>query len=133
GDPAAVLLGPDAEPGQIARLRAELGLDQPVPVQYWNYLIDTVRLDFGSSYRLRMPAIEAVLERLPATIELTLTSTALAVVVGLTLGILAGMRPNTLSDRIVSGLTTLLQSFPTFWIGIMLILIFALWLRLTPS
>src|SRR5690606_1523358 len=96
-------------------------------------LIDTVRLDFGSSYRLRMPAIEAVLERLPATIELTLTSTALAVVVGLTLGILAGMRPNTLSDRIVSGLTTLLQSFPTFWIGIMLILIFALWLRLTPS
>ncbi|GAB3745584.1 peptide/nickel transport system permease protein [Microlunatus parietis] len=133
GDPAAVLLGPDAEPGQIARLRAELGLDQPIFVQYGNYLLDTVRLDFGDSYRLRMPAIEAVFDRLPATIELTLTSTALAVVVGLTLGILAGMRPNTWTDRIVSGLTTMLQSFPTFWIGIMLILIFALWLRLTPS
>lgn len=133
GDPAAVLLGPDAEPDQIARLRAELGLDQPILVQYVNYLLDTVRLDFGDSYRLRMPAIEAVLDRLPATIELTLTSTALAVVVGLTLGVLAGMRPNTLLDRIVSGLTTMLQSFPTFWIGIMLILIFALWLRLTPS
>lgn len=133
GDPAAVLLGPDAEPDQIARLRAELGLDQPILVQYVNYLLDTVRLDFGDSYRLRMPAIEAVFDRLPATIELTLTSTALAVVVGLTLGVLAGMRPNTLLDRIVSGLTTMLQSFPTFWIGIMLILIFALWLRLTPS
>lgn len=133
GDPAAVLLGPDAEPGQIARLRGELGLDQPLLVQYGNYLLDTVRLDFGDSYRLRMPAIEAVLDRLPATIELTLTSTTLAVIVGLALGILAGMRPNTLLDRIVSGLTTMLQSFPTFWIGIMLILIFALWLRLTPS
>ncbi|MFC7619835.1 ABC transporter permease [Microlunatus sp. GCM10028923] len=133
GDPAAVLLGPDAEPDQISRLRAELGLDQPIFVQYGNYLLDTVRLDFGDSYRLRMPAIEAVFDRLPATVELTLTSTALAVAVGLTLGILAGMRPNTWADRIVSGLTTMLQSFPTFWIGIMLILIFALWLRLTPS
>ncbi len=133
GDPAAVLLGPDAEPDQIARLRTELGLDQPVLVQYGHYLLDTIRLDFGDSYRLRMPAIEAVFERLPATIELTLTSTALAVAVGLALGILAGMRPDTLLDRIVSSFTTMLQSFPTFWIGIMLILIFALWLRLTPS
>lgn len=133
GNPAAVLLGPDAQPDQIARLRAELGLDQPILVQYGHYLLDTVRLDFGDSYRLKMPAIEAVLERLPATIELTLTSTTLAVVVGLTLGIIAGMRPDTLLDRVVSSLTTMLQSFPTFWIGIMLILIFALWLRLTPS
>ena len=109
GDPAVVLLGPDAEPDQIARLRADLGLDQPLLVQYGHYLLDTVRLDFGDSYRLRMPAIEAVLDRLPATIELTLTSTSLAVVIGLALGILAGMRPDSALARIVSWFTTMVQ------------------------
>lgn len=133
GDPASVMLGPDAQPDQIARMRTELGLNDPLIVQYVDYLGHAVRLDFGDSYRLGTSAMGAVGDHIQATIELSLTSTALAVVVGLALGLIAGMRPDTAVDRIVSALTTALQSFPTFWIGIMLILVFALWLRLTPS
>jgi len=133
GDPAAILLGPDADSDQIAQLTAELGLDRPLFSQYLAYLADVVRLDFGSSYRLNLPAMSTVLERLPATAELMLTSTAIAVVVGLVLGVIAGARPGTITDRVVSASSVALQSFPTFWVGIMLILFFAQALRLLPS
>jgi peptide/nickel transport system permease protein len=133
GDPAAVLLGPDASREQIASLNEELGLDRPLYTQYVSYLGDVLRLDFGESHRLGRPAMDAVLERLSATVELTLTATTLAVVVGLALGLLAGGRPGRLVDRVVSGATIALQSFPTFWVGIMLILFFALGLRWLPS
>ncbi len=133
GDPATVMLGPDADPEQIARLHEKLGLDQPMPAQYLSFLGDVVRLDFGDSHRLSRPAMDAVVERVPATVELTLAATAIAVVVGLTLGLLAGGRPGGVIDRVVSAATVALQSFPTFWVGIMLILVFALGLRLLPS
>lgn len=133
GDPATVLLGPDAEPGQVAAMRERLGLDRPLPVQYWHYLTDSLHLDFGNSYRLGGPAIDAVLHRLPATIDLTLTAAVISVVCGLVLGCAAGIRAGSAQDRIVTALTIVLQSFPTFWIGIMLILVFALSLRLLPS
>ncbi|GAA2110567.1 ABC transporter permease [Actinomadura alba] len=133
GDPASVLLGPDASREQVARLNASLGLDRPLLVQYVGYLGDVVRLDFGESHRLARPAMGAVFERLPATLELTLAATALAVIVGLTLGLVAGGRPDGIVDRVVSATTVALQSFPTFWVGIMLILLFALGLRLLPS
>ncbi len=103
GDPATVMLGPDADPEQIARLHETLGLDRPMFAQYLSFLGDAVRLDFGDSHRLGRPATDAVFDRLPATIELTLAA------------------------------TIALQSFPTFWVGIMLILVFALGLRLLPS
>ncbi|MFD3485681.1 ABC transporter permease [Streptomyces sp. NPDC058665] len=133
GDPATVLLGPDAERSQIDQLRATLGLDRSLGAQYLGYLGDVSRLDFGESHRLGRPAMDAVLDRLPATIDLTLTATAIAVIVGLTLGLLAGGRPGGPLDRVVSAFTIALQSFPTFWIGIMLVLVFALGLRLLPS
>jgi ABC-type dipeptide/oligopeptide/nickel transport system permease component len=133
GDPAAVLLGPDAEPGQIAALRARLGLDRPLLLQYWDYLGQSLHLDFGDSYRLATSAIDAVLSRLPATIDLTLTSAVISVFAGLLLGSAAGIRAGSGQDRIVTTLTIVLQSFPTFWIGIMLILVFALGLRLLPT
>jgi peptide/nickel transport system permease protein len=133
GDPASILLGPDASPDQIAELTASLGLDRPLIAQYVSYLEGVARLDFGDSYRLGRPAIPEVLERLPATADLMLTSTLIAVVVGLTLGLLAGGNPGRLVDRVVSAAAFALQSFPTFWVGIMLILIFALALRLLPS
>ncbi|MCF6470154.1 ABC transporter permease [Nonomuraea sp. MG754425] len=133
GDPAAVFLGPDADKEQIARLTAALGLDKPLFEQYVRYLGDVLRLDFGESYRLGRPAMEAVFERLPATIDLTLTATAVAVAVGLALGLVAGSRPGGAVDRVVSAVTIALQSFPTFWVGIMLVLTFALGLRLLPS
>ncbi|WP_046727095.1 ABC transporter permease [Streptomyces humi] len=133
GDPATVLLGPDADHAQIVRLRASLGLDRPLGAQYLSYLGDVCRLDFGESHRLGRPAMDAVLDRLPATVDLTLTATVTAVIVGLTLGMLAGGRPGGLLDRVVSACTIALQSFPTFWTGIMLVLVFALNLRLLPS
>lgn len=133
GDPATVLLGPDADPEQVARLHDSLGLDRSLVAQYLSYLGDVVRLDFGESHRLGRPAMDAVFERLPATVDLTLTATALAVVVGLALGLLAGGRPGGVVDRVVSACTIALQSFPTFWVGIMLILVFALGLRALPS
>jgi len=133
GDPASLLLGPDAEPEQVRELTARLGLDQPLVVQYVHYLGDVVRLRFGDSYLFNRPAMAEVFERLPATAELMLASTTIAVVLGLGLGLLAGGRPGGALDRVVSACTIALQSFPTFWIGIMFILIFALSLRLLPS
>lgn len=133
GDPATILLGPDADPAQIAELTARLGLDQPKLTQYVHFLADVARFNFGESYRLGRPAMSEVLTRLPATAELMLTSTAIAVVFGVTLGLLAGARPGRMVDRVVSASTIALQSFPTFWVGIMLILVFALWLGVLPS
>ncbi|MER7276099.1 ABC transporter permease [Dactylosporangium sp. NPDC000244] len=133
GGPAVVLLGPDADPEAVAELTARLGLDRSLPEQYLTYLLDVVRLDFGESYRLDMPAMEAVLNRLPASIELAATAAVIAVCAGLALGLLAGYRRGGALDRITSTLTIGLQAFPTFWVGIMLILTFSLVLRLLPS
>ncbi|GAA4730286.1 ABC transporter permease [Phytohabitans rumicis] len=133
GDPALILLGPDASREQVAELTASLGLDRPLIVQYANYLADAARFDFGNSYLLGRPAMPEVLERLPASAELMLTATTIAVVLGITLGLLAGGRPGSAVDRVVSAATIALQSFPTFWVGIMLILVFALVLRMLPS
>jgi ABC-type dipeptide/oligopeptide/nickel transport system permease component len=133
GDPAVVMLGPDAEPDQIAAMRIRLGLDQSILTQYWDYLGRSLQLDFGDSYRLATSAFDAVLSRLPATIDLTLTAAVISVVAGLVLGSAAGVRAGSRQDRLVTTLTIVLQSFPTFWVGIMLILVFALGLRLLPS
>jgi len=133
GDPVSILLGPDATQDQITELSASLGLDRPLAVQYVDYLGHAARLDFGDSYRLGRPAMAEVLERLPVTAELMLASTLIAVVLGLILGLLAGGRPGSAVDRVVSAAAIALQSFPTFWIGIMLILVFALALRMLPS
>ncbi|WP_238008926.1 ABC transporter permease [Dactylosporangium sp. AC04546] len=133
GGPAVVLLGPDADPAEVAELTARLGLDRSLPEQYLTYLLDVVRLDFGESYRLDMPAMEAVLNRLPASVELATTAAVIAVCAGLILGLLAGYRRGGALDRITSTLTIGLQAFPTFWVGIMLILTFSLVLRLLPS
>lgn len=133
GDQATVALGPDAAPEQLAELRHTLGLDRPVLVQYLSFLGDAVRGDFGESYRYGRPAMDAVLERFPATVTLTLAATVIAIVVGIVLGVVAGHRPGSLVDRTTSAATLGLQALPPFWVGIMLILVLALWLRLLPS
>ncbi|MDF2920445.1 MAG: binding-protein-dependent transport system inner rane component, partial [Microbacterium sp.] len=89
GDQATILLGPDATTEEVEALREELGLNAPLPVQYGLYLLKVVQLDFGDSYRFGQPALELVMSRLPATIELTLAATAIALL-GLVLGALAG-------------------------------------------
>jgi peptide/nickel transport system permease protein len=133
GDQATVALGPDATAEEVEAARVRLGLDSPVALQYFSYLGRVLTLDFGQSYRLGTPAMEAVLDRFAATFLLAVAAMTIAVVVGVTLGTIAGGRPDGLVDRTVSALTISLQSFPTFWVGIMLILVFALHLRLLPS
>lgn len=133
GDPAAILLGFDATPDEIAALRERLGLDGNPLVQYLAYFRQLITFDFGESFRSGMPAMEIVLARLPATLQLTLAATLCAVIAGLTLGLLASRRPDGPIDRLVSTIAIMFQGMPTFWVGIMLILIFALVLRLTPS
>ncbi|GAB3440530.1 ABC transporter permease [Actinophytocola sediminis] len=133
GDQATVQLGADATAADVSALRTELGLDRPIFVQYLDYLGSAVTGDFGESYRFRESAMTVILERFPATVLLVLAATVLALTIGLLLGLLAGRSPGRLVDRVISGVTLVMQAIPSFWSGIMLILLMALTLRLLPS
>lgn len=133
GDPATAMLGPTATQAQIEAARTRLGLDQPVLLQYLRYIVRAFQLDFGDSYRLGGAAMAHVLGRLPMTLALALSSTAFAVLIGFPTGVIAALRPGTLVDRMISRVSLVGQALPTFWTGIMLILVFARVLELLPS
>ncbi|MFN8526332.1 MAG: ABC transporter permease [Chloroflexota bacterium] len=133
GDPAALMLGSDATEADLAALRARLGLDRPFVVQYTTYLAQTVTLDFGMSLRLDQPASQAIAERLGETGRLAASAMVLALITSFPLGILAALRPRSWIDALVSVVSLLGQSVPSFWLGIMFILLFARNLRLLPS
>jgi peptide/nickel transport system permease protein len=133
GDPAQLMLGAEATPQALAALRERLGLDRPLPLQYVEYLVQAVRLEFGNSLRLDQPALQAVGERLGATARLALAAMLLALLVSFPLGIAAALRQDSPVDRLVSIVSLFGQSAPNFWIGIMFILVFARQLRLLPS
>ncbi|HEY4200831.1 MAG TPA: ABC transporter permease [Devosiaceae bacterium] len=133
GDPALVMLGPTASAEQLAALRERLGLGAPLPTQYWIFITDLLRLDFGTSIRLGKPAIDAVLERLPATLQLTAVATFFALIIGIPLGAIAGRRPEGFVDKAISTLALISKSLPGFWLGVILILVFSRQLRLLPS
>jgi len=133
GDPALLMLGADATPDQLATLRAKLQLNEPVPIQYGRFLAQVARLDFGTSLRLNQPAAQVIAERLPATAELALTAMLIALVLSFPLGIVGALRRGGAVDAAVSTLSLLGQAVPNFWLGIMLILLFARELRLLPS
>lgn len=133
GDPTTLLAPLDASPEDKARIAQLYGLDQPIFVQYWNFLGDAVRGDLGESYRYNRPALPLVLEKLPATIQLALFSLSLTIVLGIPLGIWAGTHANGITDWLVSIITFIGISIPSFWLGILLILIFADKLRWLPS
>jgi ABC-type dipeptide/oligopeptide/nickel transport system permease component len=126
GDPVPLLLPPDAPRSEFARVRAELGLDRPLPVQYGVFLALALRGDFGRSIHFRQPAMQVVLERLPATLELGLTAFGLAVLVALPIGVLSAVRRNSLLDHSAMGVALVGQSAPTFFIGILFILLLSL-------
>ena len=133
GDPAVLMVGPTATPDQIADAREWLGLDEPIIVQYADYVWSLVHLEFGYSFRLNSDAIDLVMQRLPNTILLALTATVLAILVGIPAGVTAGRNPGSVSDRVLSIATLAGQSLPTFWVGIMFILFFARHWHLLPS
>jgi peptide/nickel transport system permease protein len=133
GDPAPLLLPPDAPIAEMNRVRSELGLDRPLPVQYAVFLGNVVQGDFGRSIHLRQPALGVVVRQLPATIELGLAAFVLALLVAFPIGVLSAVRRNSLLDHSAMGLALLGQSAPTFFLGILFILVFALRLDLFPT
>jgi peptide/nickel transport system permease protein len=133
GDPVPLLLPPYAPQSEFARVRAELGLDRPLPVQYAVFLGHVMHGDFGQSIHFRQPAIRVVADYLPATFELGLAAFTLALVVALPVGIVSAVKRNSLVDQATMGLALVGQSAPTFFIGILLILIVSLKLGLLPT
>jgi peptide/nickel transport system permease protein len=132
GDPVPLLLPPDAPTSEIFRVRAEMGLDQPLYVQYLVYFGNLLQGDLGRSIHMRQPAMQIAAERLPATLELALGAFLLAVVIAIPAGLVSAAKRNSLWDNLAMGLALLGQSAPTFYIGIMLILIMGLQFGLFP-
>lgn len=132
GDPAFILLSPEAGEEQRAAFRKIYGLDQPLPLQYARYVGHVVRGDFGTSFAQGRPALVVVLERVPATLVLAAFAVALGIGMGIPAGVLAAVKANRTTDRAVMALVLLGQSVPTFWLGLVMIRIFAVNLRWLP-
>lgn len=133
GDPVALYLPDDATDEQRALLTERLGLDQPVFTQYMVFLKNTLRGDFGMSIWHRRPALDLVLERLPATVQLTLIALSFSVLIAIPIGVLSALWRNSIFDVIARVFGLMALSIPNFWLGIMLILIFSVNLNLLPS
>jgi len=132
GDPVAAMVGERADAATIARLRAELHLDDPLPVQFGHYVWGAVRGDFGRSYITQRPIARDLEERFPKTVQLALAAMALAALAGITLGVLSAIRPGGTMDRGAMLLSYVGVSFPVYWVGLLLILLFAVLLRWLP-
>ena len=133
GDPVVFLLGQDAKPDQIRALRSDLGLDQPFFVQFWHFLLNAVQGEFGLSLRQGAKVSRLLAERLPATLELALVAAMLALLIGVPMGVYAALRKGTWLSQSLMMVSLLGVSLPTFLIGILLILVFAVWLGWFPS
>jgi len=134
GDPADMILGADATAEQKNALREELGLNHPVHIRYVNYFVGVfTQLDFGTSYRTKRPVSDEIMGRYPTTIKLAFMSVALAICIALPLGIIAAVRQYSKIDNIAMVTAMFGVSMPQFWLGLMLILLFAVKLRILPS
>ena len=133
GDPAQLILGTEAPPEALADLRAQLGLDRPLPLQYLSWLSGVLRGNLGVSLRHGRPVATLIAERLPVTLSLAILSLALAVILAVPLGVLAAIRQHSALDYGVLVFAQAGLALPSFWIGILLILLFALSLRWLPS
>lgn len=132
GDPVEVLLGERASGADRAAMRAELGLDRPLPAQLSDFLRGLARLDLGQSLRHHAPVTELIAARLPATLELAAAALVLAVLLALPLGVLMAVRRDGASGRLAGALTLLALALPGFWFGPLLVLLFAVWLGWLP-
>ena len=133
GDPVPLLLPPDAPVAEMERVRHDLGLDRPLPVQYAVFAGNVLRGDFGRSIHFRQPAMAVALSYLPATLELGVAAFLIAVVVALPVGVFSAVRRNSPLDHAAMALALIGQSAPTFFLGILFILVFSLWLDLFPT
>ena len=133
GDPVSFLLGQDATPEEVREMRAALGLDQPFFVQFWHFLGNAVQGDFGMSLRQAAKVSGLIAERFPATLELALVAAVLALVVGIQMGVYTALRRGSFMSQVFMAISLLGVSLPTFLIGILLILVFAVGLGWFPS
>jgi len=132
GDPVSLMLPEHATDEERETLREALGLNEPLHIQYFNYLRDLMKGDFGVSFRYNTDALTLVLERLPATLELAIVSMIIAVLISVPLGILSAIKRNSYLDLFVTGGSVLGKAMPNFWLGIMLILFFSVQLKIFP-
>jgi peptide/nickel transport system permease protein len=133
GDPAEIMLGSQASQADVARLRADLGLDEPLPLQYARWMAHVLQGDLGRSIRLRQPVLGEVLIRFRATLILTTTALFLSTVCGIALGVLSAARPRSLVDRLSTLGSIFGASMPSFWLGLVLMVCFSLWLGWLPA
>ncbi|PZW38677.1 peptide/nickel transport system permease protein [Humitalea rosea] len=133
GDPVEILISPDADQAERARAVAALGLDLPLWQQYGVFLVRALQGDLGRSFVYNVPALQLILQRMPATLELAVGATVLAIVVGLPLGLYAGLKPDSIGGRSIMAGSILGFSLPSFWVGLMLIMVFAVQLGWLPS
>lgn len=132
GDPAGLFLPPDASPADLAAFRHQMGFDQPLPAQLGRFLWNGLHGDFGKSLRYGQPAMQLVLERLPATAELSAVALALSVLLSVPLAVIAARNQGRAADQAGLLVSLVGQSFPAFWLAIMLILVFSEWLGVLP-
>ncbi|QKE71659.1 ABC transporter permease [Arthrobacter citreus] len=132
GDPVKIMLGLNASPEQVAKLTHHLGLDKPLLVQYLQYINNVFHGDFGTSLKTGRPVLTEILDRFPETIKLAAIGMVFAVIIGIALGILAAKYKDTIIDTFCTGLATLGVSIPSFWLGILLILVFSVKLSWFP-
>ena len=133
GDPAIIILGENAPQEEIDTLREEMGLNRPFVVRYVNYVTDALQGNFGTSYRTKMPVFVEIIERFPTTLKLAIGGIVLMVIIGLPVGILSAVKQYSVMDNVSMMAALILNSMPNFWLGIMLMLFFALQMGWLPS
>lgn len=133
GDPARVMLGMDATPEAIAALRQQMGLDQPIVARYLSWVGGLLTLDLGRSFTYSSPVIDLIAERIVVTVPLALLAIGLATMLGIPAGVYAAARRGRLADMIAMGTTQIGIAVPSFWFALLLVYVFAVWLRLVPA
>ena len=133
GDPVEMLINPEADQAEVERVISELGLDKPVTEQYWYFLKNAFKGDLGDSFIYGEPALKLILEKMPATLELALLSLFISLVVAIPLGIYAGYKPESKVSKTIMAGSILGFSMPTFWVGIIFIMFFAVFLGWFPT
>jgi len=133
GDPVDMLINPEADQAEIDRVMRDLGLDRPLHEQYGYFVANALEGDLGKSFIFGTPALKLIVERMPATFELAIAALLMAVVFGIPLGVYAGIRPNSTASRTIMAGSILGFSLPTFWVGIMMIMLVAVVLGWLPS
>jgi peptide/nickel transport system permease protein len=133
GDPIDMLINPEADQEDIEAAIRALGLDRPIHEQYWYFLVNALKGDLGKSFIFAEPALKLILQRMPATLELAFTAMIMAIFLGIPLGVFAGLRPHSKVSKTIMAGSILGFSLPTFWVGLMFIMIFAVMLGWLPS